>query len=73
MFAFLCVSAGCACGCGVCAFGMWAFLKGQREALSVRRGNLPDTSLIERPKAAADGSPSIAEQLGSMFKTTGGV
>ena len=69
MFAFLCVTAGAATGCGVCAFGMWAFLKGQSAAILVRSGGVPDNLLARRTKKTdCDGSPSLADQLGSMFK-----
>lgn len=70
MLAFLSVLSGAVVGCGVCAFGMWAFLKGQREAIVVKSGGVPDTCLIGRPKATSNSSLSIAEQLNSMFKTT---
>jgi hypothetical protein len=67
MFSFLCVMAGAATGCGVCAFGMWAFLKGQSAAILVKMGGLPI-----RSRAETDASPSIARQLGEMFKTERG-
>jgi hypothetical protein len=73
MFAFLCVAAGAAAGCGVCAFGMWAFLKGQSAALTVKWGGLPDAVLTHRTeKTGQNASPSLADQLGSMFNTERG-
>lgn len=53
---------GAAAGAAVCAFGMWAFLKGQRSMLEIRSGGLP-SGLLER-KAAPDG---LAKQFAALF------
>lgn len=73
MFAFLCVAAGVAVGCGVCTFGMWAFLKGQSAAVLVNRGGLPDAFLTRgKSKANSSASLNLAEQLEAMFKSERG-
>jgi hypothetical protein len=73
MFAFLCVAAGAFTGCGVCAFGMWAFLKGQSAAILVKQGGLPG-AFSARGKSETDSgaSQSLAEQLEAMFKSERG-
>lgn len=73
MFALISVIAGAAVGCGVCAFGMWAFLKGVSSAILAGDGGLPDSCLSRQKKSDAErSSPSIAQQFSSMFKTERG-
>jgi hypothetical protein len=73
MFAFLCVAAGTVTGCGVCAFGMWAFLRGQSAAILVKNGGLPDMFPgREKDETESGASQSLAEQLEAMFKSERG-
>jgi hypothetical protein len=70
MFALISVIAGTAVGCGVCAFGMWSFLKGIGCGTAVKNGGVPE--LFPQKNEKGENSPSIAQQLSSMFKTERG-
>lgn len=80
MFALLCVAAGAGVGCGVCAFGMWAFLRGESAALTVSRGGLPSVGLpsvglpsVGRPSekgGGADGG-TLSREIAALFSEGG--
>lgn len=76
MIPFLCAAGGAVTGCAVCAFGMWAFLKGQRAALQVKWGGLPDELNIkagtQESKEKSAETPDIAAQFHAMFGGEGG-
>lgn len=72
MVPFLCAIAGSAVGCMVCTFGMWAFLSGQRSAIQVKWGGLPD-SLSSKKEAGGSvgnnfsGSQDLTAQIQALF------
>jgi len=58
---------GCLAGGCVCAFGLWAFLKGQRSMRQIQNGGLPD-GLFGVKRARADTQENdLPRQLKSMF------
>jgi hypothetical protein len=71
MFGFICVAAGALVGCAVCAFGMWAFLEGQRTMICVKSGGLPNhlfsSSKPEDVEDVQSSRPDISEQLHALF------
>lgn len=52
---------GAGAGAGVCAFGMWAFLKGQKTMLDIRAGGRPRLAEQKPPRDALSG------QLAALF------
>lgn len=58
---------GAASGCVVCAFGMWAFLKGQRSMLQIQSGGLPESLKKNKKAFADDESADLGRQLKNLF------
>ncbi|MDR3644671.1 MAG: hypothetical protein P4M02_06320 [Clostridia bacterium] len=61
-------------GAGVCGFGMWAFLRGQRSMAEIRSGGEPEAikgpiALLREASGAAPkrAEPDYSGQLRAMF------
>lgn len=71
---------GVIAGMAVCSFGMWCFIHGQKNAISLLRREVPEQiiapeilDVVENIKAKKDETPSMQQQVNAIRSYDGGI